>query len=125
MNTVTTPIQKYNDLKALVKQSYADENVRNEIWDYITGYILSSDTKQIQEERLEHFTQFLGHEGRLAHIDIVVNATDLEKRSVELNKAFSDAIDKAWPNPWVLVCYGKTIGTDHELNRFFYIKKEG
>lgn len=125
MNTVSTPTQKYNDLKSLVKQSYADENVRNEIWDYITGYMLSPDTKQIQEERLEHFTPFLGHEGRLAHIDIIVNAIDLEKRSVELNKALSDAIDKAWPNPWGSFCYGETIRTDHELTRFFYIEKEG
>ena len=125
MKIVKTPTQKYNDLKALVKQSYADENVRNEIWNYITGYILSPDSMQIQEERLEHFTPFLGHEDRLAHIDIIVNATDLEKRSVELNKALSDAIDKAWPNPWGSFCYGETIRTDHELTRFFYIEKEG
>ena len=72
-----------------------------------------------------YFTPFLSHEGRLAHIDIIVNATDLEKRSVELNKAFSDAIDKAWPNPWGSFCYGETIRTDHELTRFFYIEKEG
>lgn len=125
MKIVKTPTQKYNDLKALVKQSYADENVRNEIWNYITGYILSPDSMQIQEERLEHFTPFLVHEGRLAHIDIIVNATDLEKHSVELNKALSDAIDKAWPNPWGSFCYGETIRTDHELTRFFYIEKEG
>ena len=125
MNTVQTSTQKYNELKTLVKRSYADENMRNEIWKYITGYILTDDKKQIQEDRLEQFTTFLCHTDRLAHIDIVLDATDLDKRAVEMEKAFLDAIDKAWPNPWVLVCYGKTIGTDHELNRFFYMKKEG
>ena len=53
MNIIMTPTQKYNDLKALVKHSYADENMRNEIWEYITGYILTDDKKQIQEDRLE------------------------------------------------------------------------
>ena len=120
-----TPTQKYNDLKSLVKRSYADEKERNEMWEYIANYILSPDKKQIQEDRLESFATFLSHEGHLAHIDIVVDATDLDKRAVEMEKAFLDAIDKAWPNPWVLICYGKTIGTDHELNRFFYMKKEG
>lgn len=125
MNTIMTPTQKYNDLKALVKRSYADEKERNEIWEYIAGYILSPDKTQIQEDRLEDFTEFLGHEGRLAHIDIIINATDFDNCSNELNKAFSDAIDKAWPSPWCTLCYGESIGTDHELNRFFYIKKEG
>ncbi len=125
MNTIMTPTQKYNDLKALVKRSYADEKERNEIWEYIAGYILSPDKTQIQEDRLEDFTEFLGHEGRLAHIDIIINATDFDNCSNELNKAFSDAIDKAWPSPWCTLCYGETIGTDHELTRFFYMKKEG
>lgn len=125
MNIIMTPTQKYNDLKSLVKRSYADEKERNEMWEYIANYILSPDKKQIQEDRLESFATFLSHEGHLAHIDIVVDATDLDKRAVEMEKAFLDAIDKAWPNPWVLICYGKTIGTDHELNRFFYMKKEG
>ena len=35
MNIVTTSTQKYNDLKALVMRSYADERERNEIWEYI------------------------------------------------------------------------------------------
>ena len=125
MNIIMTLTQKYNDLKALVKRSYADENMRNEIWKYITGYILTDDKKQIQEERLEQFATFLDHEGRLAHIDIVVDATDFNKYSAERDKAFVNAIEKAWPSPWVSICYGESIETDHELNRFFYMKKEG
>lgn len=125
MNIIMTLTQKYNDLKALVKRSYADENMRNEIWKYITGYILTDDKKQIQEERLEQYATFLDHEGRLAHIDIVVDATDFNKYSAERDKAFVNAIEKAWPSPWVSICYGESIETDHELNRFFYMKKEG
>lgn len=124
MNTVQTSTQKYNDLKALVKRSYADEKERNEMWEYIAGYILANNGNEIQENNLEAFSRLTEHKGLLAHIDIVVDATDLDKRAVEMEKAFLDAIDKAWPNPWVLICYGKTIGTDHELNRFFYMKKE-
>lgn len=125
MNTIMTPTQKYNDLKNLVKRSYTDEKERNEIWEYIAGYILSPDKTQIQEDRLEDFTEFLAHEGRLAHIDIIINATDFDNCTNELNKAFSDAIDKVWPSTWCTLCYGETIGTDHELTRFFYMKKEG
>ena len=125
MNIVTTSTQKYNDLKALVKRSYADEKERNEIWEYITDYILTDDKKQIQEERLEQFATFLDHEGRLAHIDIVVDATDIDKYYAERDNAFINAVEKVWPSPWVSICYGESIGTDHELNRFFYMKKEG
>lgn len=125
MNIIMTPTQQYNDLKALVKRSYADEKVRNEIWEYISNYILSPDKTQIQEDRLEGFTEFLGNDGRLAHIDIVVDATDFDKSSAERGNAFVNAIEKAWPSPWVSIGYGETIGTDHELTRFFYMKKEG
>ena len=125
MNTVQTSTQKYNELKNLVKRSYADENMRNEIWKYITGYILTDDKKQIQEDRLEQFTTFLCHTGRLAHIDIVVDATDIDKYYAERDNAFINAVEKVWPSPWVSICYGESIETDHELNRFFYMKKEG
>lgn len=124
MNIIMTPTQNYNDLKALVKRSYTDENERNEIWEYIASYVLSPDRTQIQEERLEDFTAFLGHEGRLAHIDIVVNALDPDKCDDERCNLFVHAIEKAHPNPWASFCYGETIGTDHELTRFFYIEKE-
>ena len=117
MNIIMTLTQKYNDLKALVKRSYADENVRNEIWEY--------NKKQIQEDRLEQFTTFLCHTGRLAHIDIVLDATDFNKYSAERDKTFINAIENVWPSPWVSICYGESIETDHELNRFFYMKKEG
>ena len=119
-----TPTQKYNDLKALVKRSYADEKERNQIWEYIAGYILSPDRTQIQEERLDDFTEFLGHEGRLAHIDIVVNALDTTKCDDERCNLFVYAIEKAHPNPWASFCYGETIGTSQELTRFFYIETE-
>ena len=125
MNTVQTSTQKYNELKTLVKRSYADENMRNEIWKYITGYILTDDKKQIQEDRLEQFTTFLCHTGRLAHIDIVLDATDFNKYSAERDKTFINVIENVWPSPWVSICYGESIETDHELNRFFYMKKEG
>ena len=125
MNIIMTPTQKYNDLKSLVKRSYADEKERNEMWEYIAGYILADDKKQIQEDRLEQFTTFLCHEGYLAHIDIVLNATDFDKYTAERDKAFINAIENVWPSPWVSICYGESIGTDHELNRFFYMKKEG
>ena len=125
MNIIMTPTQKYNDLKSLVKRSYADEKERNEMWEYIAGYILADDKKQIQEDRLEQFTTFLCHEGYLAHIDIVLNATDFDKYTAERDKAFINAIENVWPSPWVSICYGESIETDHELNRFFYMKKEG
>ena len=125
MNTVQTSTQKYNDLKSLVKRSYADEKERNEIWDYITDYIFTDDKKQIQEDRLEQFAPFLDHEGLLAHIDIVVDATDINKYYAERDNAFINAVEKVWPSPWASFCYGKTVGTDHELTRFFYMKKEG
>ena len=125
MNIIMTPTQTYNDLKALVKRSYVDETERNEIWEYIAGYILSPDKTQIQEKRLEHFATFLGHEGRLAHIDIIVNATDIDNYYAEKENAFINAIENAWPSPWLSICYGETIGTNRKLTRFFYMKKEG
>ena len=125
MNIIMTLTQKYNDLKSLVKRSYAEERERNEIWEYITDYILTDDKKQIQEERLEQFATFLDHEGRLAHIDIVVDATDIDKYYAERDNAFINAVEKVWPSPWASFCYGETIGTARELTRFFYMKKEG
>ena len=125
MNITMTPTQKYNDLKALVQRSYADENVRNEIWEYITDYIFTKDKKQIQEDRLGQFAPFLDHEGLLAHIDIVVDATDIDKYYAERDNAFINAVEKVWPSPWASFCYGKTVGTACELTRFFYMKKEG
>ena len=94
------------------------------IWEYIAGYILSPDRTQIQEDRLEDFTEFLCHEGRLAHIDIVVNALDTTKCDDERCNLFVYAIEKAHPNPWASFCYGETIGTSQELTRFFYIETE-
>ena len=124
MNTIMIATQKYNDLKALVKRSYTDENERNEIWEYISNYILSPDKMQIREECLEDFAMFLGHEGRLVHIDIVVNALESAICDEKKCLALSFAVDKACHNPWGSFCYGETIGTDHELTRFFYIEKE-
>lgn len=124
MNNAVTQTQKYNDLKALVMRSYADEKERNEIWEYIKNDILMDNNSKSQERRLEAYFRLVDPNGRLAHIDIVVDATDFDKHTAQMDKAFPDAIDKAWPNPWLLACYGESIGTDHELNRFFYLKKE-
>ena len=124
MNNAVTQTQKYNDLKAFVMRSYADEKERNEIWEYIKNDILMDNNSKSQERRLEAYFRLVDPKGRLAHIDIVVDATDFDKRTAQMDKAFPDAIDKARPNPWLLACYGESIGTDHELNRFFYLKKE-
>ena len=122
MNTIMTPTQRYNDLKALIKRSYTDEKERNEIWEYIAGYILSPDKTEIHEDRLEDFTEFLGHEGRLAHIDIVIDAQDddISKTS----KLHDVVFNKIWPRPWMSMCYGETVGSRSELTRVFYLKEE-
>ena len=77
MNIIMTPTQKYNDLKSLVKRSYADEKERNEMWEYIAGYILANNGNEIQENNLEAFSRLTEHKGLLAHIDIVVPGQDL------------------------------------------------
>lgn len=110
-------------LKALVERSYSDEKVRDEIWEYFLGYILTPDKSEIQETHLKDITNFINStEGRLAHIDIVVDAQDASvSRSDKLREV---VFDKIWPRPWMSMCYGETIGSRAELTRVFYLKEE-
>ena len=61
-------------LRALVSRSYPDETVRDEIWDYLLGYILTPDKSEILEDHLRDITSFTDIGGILAHIDIVIDA---------------------------------------------------
>lgn len=94
------------------------------IWEYISSYILSPDKSQIQEERLEDFTIFLGHEGCLAHTDIIVNALEPTICDEKKCKALSFAFNRVHRNLWESFCYGESVGTSQELTRFFYIETE-
>ncbi len=110
-------------LKALVERSYSDEKVRDEIWEYFLGYILTPDKSEIQETHLKDITNFINStDGRLAHIDIVVDAQDASvSRSDKLREV---VFDKIWPRPWMSMCYGETIGSRAELTRVFYLKEK-
>ena len=110
-------------LKALVERSYSDEKVRDEIWEYFLGYILTPDKSEIQETHLKDITNFINStKGCLAHIDIVVDAQDASvSRSDKLREV---VFDKIWPRPWMSMCYGETIGSRAELTRVFYLKEE-
>ena len=113
---------KNQDLKALrllVERSYPDEKVRDEIWEYFLGYIITPDKSEIQEDHLGNITKFIDADRRLAHIDIVVDAQDASvSKSDKLRKV---VFDKVWPRPWMSMCYGETIGSKAELTRVFYL----
>ena len=107
-------------LRALVSRSYPDETVRDEIWDYLLGYILTPDKSEILEDHLRDITSFTDIGGILAHIDIVVDAQDASvSRSDKLREV---VFDKIWPRPWMSMCYGETVGSRLELTRVFYLK---
>jgi hypothetical protein len=106
-------------LRALVGRSYPDEKVRDEIWDYFLGYILTPDKLEIQDNHLKDITSFTDIGGSLAHIDIVVDAQDANvSKSDKLREV---VFDKIWPRPWMSMCYGKAIGSKAELTRVFYL----
>ena len=111
--------QGLDALKALVERSYSDEKVRDEIWEYFLGYIITPDKSEIQEDHLRDITNFIDADRRLAHIDIVVDAQDASvSKSDKLRKV---VFDKIWPRPWMSMCYGETIGSQAELTRVFYL----
>ena len=112
--------QDLDALRALVERSYSDEKVRDEIWEYFLGYILTPDKSEIQETHLKDITNFINStDGRLAHIDIVVDAQDASiSKSDKLREV---VFEKVWPRPWMSMCYGETIGSRAELTRVFYL----
>ena len=106
-----------------MSRSYPDEKVRDEIWDYFLGYILTPDKSKIQEEHLNDITNFTCIGGSLAHIDIIIDAQDANvSRPDKLREVVFDII---WPRPWMSMCYGETVGSRSELTRVFYLKEEG
>ena len=113
---------RMNALRALVERSYPDEKIRDEIWDYLLGYILTPDKSEIREDHLKDISRFTDIGGCLAHIDIVVNAQDAGvSKSDKLREV---VFDKIWPRSWMSMCYGETIGSRSELTRVFYLKEE-
>ena len=112
--------QGLDALRALVERSYSDEKVRDEVWDYFLGYILTPDKSENQEEHLRDITKFIDAGGSLAHIDIVVDAQDANvSKSDKLREV---VFNKIWPRPWMSMCYGETLGSRSELTRVFYLK---
>ena len=106
-------------LRALVGRSYPDEKVRDEIWDYFLGYILTPDRSEIREDHLKDITRFIDTDCCLAHVDIIVDAQDAGvSKSDKLREV---VFDKIWPRPWMSMCYGKAIGSKAELTRVFYL----
>ena len=111
--------QGLDALRALVERSYSDEKMRDEIWEYFLGYIITPDMSEIQEDHLRDITNFIDADRRLAHIDIVVDAQDA---SVSKSDKLREVVfDKVWPRPWMSMCYGETIGSKAELTRVFYL----
>ena len=122
MSNFQSKNQGLKALRALVSRSYPDEKVRDEIWDYLLGYILTLDKSEIQEDHLNDITNFTCIGGSLAHIDIVIDAQDANvSKSDKLREV---VFNKIWPRPWISICYGKAIGSNAELTRVFYLKEE-
>ena len=110
---------RMRSLRALVSRSYPDEKVRDEIWDYFLGYILTPDKSEICEDHLRDITNFMDTDSRLAHIDIVVDAQNADvSKSDKLREV---VFEKIWPRPWMSMCYGETLGSKAELTRVFYL----
>ena len=119
MSNFQSKSQGLKALRTLVSRSYPDEKLRDEIWDYLLGYILTPDKSEIRENHLKDITNFTDIGGSLAHIDIVVDAQDANvSKSDKLRKV---VFDKIWPRPWMSMCYGETIGSQAELTRVFYL----
>ena len=113
--------QGLDALKALVERSYPDETLRNEIWEYFLGYILTPDKAGIREDHLRDITGFIDDSCCLAHIDIVVDAQDA---SVNKSDKLREVVfDRIWPRSWMSMCYGETIGSRSELTRVFYLEE--
>ena len=110
---------RMRSLSALVSRSYPDEKVRDEIWDYFLGYILTSDKSEICEEHLKDVMNFIRIDGNLAHIDIVIDAQDDDVSKT--SKLHDVVFNKIWPRPWMSMCYGETLGSKAELTRVFYL----
>ena len=119
MSNFQSKNQGLKSLRTLVSRSYPDEKVRDEIWDYLLGYILTQDKLEIRENHLRDIMNFADTGKNLAHIDIVVDAQDANvSKSDKLREV---VFDKIWPRPWMSMCYGETLGSRSELTRVFYL----
>lgn len=119
MSNFQSKNQGLKSLRTLVSRSYPDEKVRDEIWDYLMGYILTQDKLEIRENHLRDIMNFADTGKNLAHIDIVVDAQDANvSKSDKLREV---VFDKIWPRPWMSMCYGETLGSRLELTRVFYL----
>ena len=122
MSSLQSKNQDLKALRALVSRSYPNEKVREEIWDYFLGYILTPDKSEICEEHLKDVMNFIRIDGNLAHIDIVIDAQDADADINRTSKLHDVVFSKIWPRLWMSMCYGETVGSKAELTRVFYLK---
>lgn len=115
MNTIPTLTQKYNDLKSLVFRSFTNEDVRRDIWNFITCNILAPDKNKILEKNLEIFEELLGRDG-------VLHFFDFYAKGREHVNLFAVAEENKIENPYVAVQMSNKPGIDPNLVRFFYMK---
>lgn len=115
MNTIPTLTQKYNDLKSLVFHSFTNEDVRRDIWNFITCSVLSSDKKRIREENFGIFEELLGRDG-------VLHFFDFYAKGREHVNVFAVAEENKIESPFVAAQVCNNADIDPKLIRFFYLK---
>ena len=108
MSIMMTDMQKYKELKELVKSSYTSKTEAELIWRSIRWNLIAPNGYEIIDERLEMYSAFLKTGKPLCHLDFEVNKDD--------DDPFFDALER----PYVSTpCYEFSLGYISEAKRHY------
>ena len=108
MSIMMTDMQKYKDLKELVKSSYTSKTEAEMIWRSIRWNLIAPNGYEIIDERLEMYSAFLETGKPLCHLDFEVNKDE--------DDPFFDALER----PYVSTpCYKFSMGYISEAKRHY------
>lgn len=119
-NTIPTLTQKYNDLHALVKKSYADKCEQEEVWQSIRNAILDPNDSSIQANVLDFFETFIEQDIPIAHRDIYIRRdSDMAAQETITPLIMSGEIE----GPWCM--FMTRYDPDGENNRLIFKRNDG
>lgn len=108
MSIMMTDMQKYKDLKELVKSSYTSKTEAEMIWRSIRWNLIAPNGYEIIDEHLEMYSAFLETGKPLCHLDFEVNKDE--------DDPFFDALER----PYVSTpCYEFSLGYISEAKRHY------
>ena len=119
-STIPTLTQKYNDLHALIKKSYADKDEREDVWQSIRKILLNPDDNSIHANIMEFFEDMIELDTPIGHKDFFIRRdSDTTAMQTIIPMIRSGEIGRPWCN------FVTRYAPDGEYNRVIFRKKSG